>query len=88
MASRHAISRLVHYDDDVQTISGHVQTISWSIQNFTVSLFILFLVELLLNVVQVETTLAIEFALEVSFSSLWRVIVAHILQGARSTNSR
>jgi hypothetical protein len=88
MASRHAISRLIHYDDDIQTISGHIQTITWSIQNFTVFLLFSILVELLSNVVQVETTLAIEFSLEVRFPSLWPVIVAYILQGACSTNSR
>jgi hypothetical protein len=36
MASRNSVSRFIHYDDDVQTINGHIQTITWSIQNFTV----------------------------------------------------
>jgi hypothetical protein len=40
MASRHVISRFIHCDDDVLLISGHIQTITWSIQSFMVCLLI------------------------------------------------
>jgi hypothetical protein len=39
IASRHAINRALHYDDDAQAISGHIQTIIFSIQHFTVRPF-------------------------------------------------
>jgi hypothetical protein len=73
MASRHVVSRFIHYDDDAQAINGHIQTITWSIQNFTILIFISILrllFELSLNFMKVETTLAIEFALEVNSFSL------------------
>jgi hypothetical protein len=42
MASRSAINRAIHYDHDIQAISGHIQTITQSIQNFTVRILALF----------------------------------------------
>lgn len=69
MASRHVLKRFVRYADDAQTISGHIQTISWSIQSFTVSLLLVISSSrfgLILDLDQVETMLAIEFTLDVS----------------------
>jgi len=37
IASRRVVERLIRYCDDAQAISGHIQTISWSIESFTVS---------------------------------------------------
>lgn len=69
MASRHIVKRLIRYSDDAQAINGHIQTISWSIESFTVNLpshirpasSVIYMVWH-----QVETMLAVEFALDVS----------------------
>jgi len=36
IASRNYFTRVIHHDNDAQAIAGHVSTISWSIQSFTV----------------------------------------------------
>jgi hypothetical protein len=41
MASRSALDRAIHYDHDIQAISGHIQTITQSIQSFTVRILAL-----------------------------------------------
>jgi hypothetical protein len=38
MATRSSISQLIHYNDDVQVINGHIQSVTWGIESFTVSL--------------------------------------------------
>ena len=66
ISTRNGFQRALHYNDDGNTIRAQVQRITWSIENFTVrslaySWFFLNLYDLL----QVETMLAIEFALDV-----------------------
>jgi hypothetical protein len=67
-ASNGLMKRLVHRDDDVQSISGYIQTVAWSIQSFIVrySRCADYGWMGLNTGFQVETTLAIEFALDVS----------------------
>jgi len=36
MASCHIVKWIIHYSDDMQSLSNHIATITWSIQNFTV----------------------------------------------------
>ena len=75
--------RAIHYNDDTQAINGHIQTVTWSIQSFTVRLHvhIVPLVTDMSRIMQVETMLAIEFALDVSWSSVRVMIDAHVLPG-------
>jgi hypothetical protein len=59
------MKRLIHHDDDIQAISGHIHTITWAIQCFTVRFFRCPCCGWINFDLQVESTLAIEFALDV-----------------------
>jgi hypothetical protein len=39
MASRGLMKRLIHHGDDTQSMSEHIQAITWAIQSFVVRFF-------------------------------------------------
>lgn len=66
IGSKHYVKRLVGHDDDTRAVAGQVASLTWSIQSFVVRLSML-LGHIALTVArQAESTLAIEFALDVS----------------------
>jgi hypothetical protein len=73
IASRSLMKRLVHYKDDARSVSEHIQSITWSVQSFTVCQ-LAFVNLSLADLSQVETMVAIEFSLDVSYTALTLVI--------------
>lgn len=62
--------RLIHRDSDAQAMAGQIMTITWSIHTFTVCRIVFGWLLLWLTPGKVESMLAIEFALEVIYSSV------------------
>jgi hypothetical protein len=69
IAPRHVLKRMLNSSRDAQVISDHIQTVTWSIRSFTVSLLVFpYSITFVLHLKQVESALEIEYSLDVSQS--------------------